>query len=205
MIAKCEITALLAHLEIFLSDGCEIGFACAGTIGHALAIMGKIPAVAIAGCLKIAGGKLIGKFLPDFAFTSYIVLADELVHLLTEFQLRVLFQEGITALNAPHIRIIHLLVVEPVRHSITALLGIETDGLVVDEIQRNILLPAGSFAKIAFGKILGAYHILEEIGISIERLADVLLKGILMLSGDEAIVISKLLRRERVETKGVFR
>ena len=27
--------------------------------------------------------------------------------------------------------------VEPVRHSIAALLGIETDGLVVDEIQRN--------------------------------------------------------------------
>src|SRR5574344_378878 len=99
MIAKRKIAALLAHLEIVLSDSCEIGFACAGTIGYTLAIMGKIPAVAIAGCLKIAGGKLIGKFLPDFAFTSHIVLADELVHLLTEFQLRVLFQVGITALN----------------------------------------------------------------------------------------------------------
>ena len=57
MIAKREIAALLAYLEIVLSDSCEIGFACAGTIGNALAIMGKIPAVAIAGCLIITGGK----------------------------------------------------------------------------------------------------------------------------------------------------
>ena len=168
MIAKREIVASLAYLEIVLSDSCEIGFACAGTIGYTLAIMGKIPAVAIAGCLVIAGGKFIGKFLSGFAFTSHIVLADELVHLLAEFPLRVLLQVGITALDAPHIRIIHLLVVEPVRHSIAALLGIETDGLVVDEIQRNILLPAGSFAKVSLGKILGAYHILEEIGMAIE-------------------------------------
>ena len=168
MIAKREIAALLAYLEIVLSDSCEIGFACAGTIGYTLAIMGKIPAVAIAGCLKIAGGKLIGKFFSNFAFTSHIVLADELVHLLAEFPFRVLLQVGITALNAPHIRIIYLLVVEPVRHSIAALLGVEADGLVVDELQGYILLPAGSFAKIAFGKLLGAYHILEEIGIAIE-------------------------------------
>ena len=49
MIAKREIAALLAYLEIVLSDSCEIGFACAGTIGYTLAIMGKIPAVAIGG------------------------------------------------------------------------------------------------------------------------------------------------------------
>ena len=129
MIAKRKIAALLAYLEIFLSDGCEIGFACAGTIGYALAIMGKIPAVAITGCLIIAGGKLIGKLLSDFAFTSHIVLADELVHFLAEFPLRVLLQVGITALDAPHVGIIHLLVVEPVRHSIAALLGVEADQL----------------------------------------------------------------------------
>ena len=130
--------------------------------------MGKIPAVAIAGCLIIAGGKLIGKFLSDFALASYIVLADELVHLLAEFPLRVLLQVGITVLDTPHIRIIHFLVVEPVRHSVAALFGVETDGLVVDEIQRNILLLASSFAKVTLGKILGAYHVLEEIGIAIE-------------------------------------
>ena len=160
---------MLAYLEIVLSDSCEIGFACAGTIGYTLAIMGKIPTVAIAGCLVIADGKLIGKLLPDFAFTSHIVLADELVHLLAEFPLRVLLQVGITALDTPHIRIIHLLVVELVRHSVAALFGVETDGLIVDELQGYILLPAGSFTKIAFGKILGAYHILEEIGTAIER------------------------------------
>lgn len=97
MIAKCKIAALLAHLEIVLSDSCEIGFACAGTIGYTLAIMGKIPAVAIAGCLIVTNAKFVGKFFSNFAFTSHIVLADELVHLLTEFQLRVLFQVGITA------------------------------------------------------------------------------------------------------------
>ena len=166
--------------------------------------MGKIPAVAIAGCLIVTSGKFVGKFLSGFTFTSHIVLADKLVHLLAEFPLRVLLQVGITALDAPHIRIIHLLVVEPVRHSVAALFGVETDGLIVDELQGYILLPAGSFTKIAFGKILGAYHILEEIGIAIERLAYVLLEGILMRRCDEAIVISKLLRRERVETNGVF-
>ena len=130
MIAKYEVAALLAHLEIFLSDSCEIGFACACTIGYALAIMGKIPAVAIAGCLIIAGGKFIGKLLPDFAFTSHIVLADELVHLLAEFPLRVLLQVGITALDAPYVGIIHLLVVEPVRYGVASLFGVETDGLM---------------------------------------------------------------------------
>ena len=59
MIAKREVAALLAYLEIFLSDSCEIGFACAGTIGYTLAIMGKIPAVAIAGCLVIAGPRAL--------------------------------------------------------------------------------------------------------------------------------------------------
>ena len=95
-------------------------------------------------------------------------MADELVHLLAEFPFRVLLQVGITALDAPHIRIIHLLVVEPVRHSVASLFGVETDGLIVDEIQGYILLPAGCFAKVTLGKILGAYHVLEEIGIAIE-------------------------------------
>ena len=90
MIAKREIAALLAYLEIVLSDSCEIGFACAGTIGYTFAIMGKIPAVTIAGCLILTSGKLIGKFLSGFTFTSHIVLADELVHFLAEFPLRVL-------------------------------------------------------------------------------------------------------------------
>ena len=57
MIAKRKIAALLAYLEIVLSDSCEIGFACAGTIGYTLAIMGKIPAVAIAGCLIVTSGE----------------------------------------------------------------------------------------------------------------------------------------------------
>ena len=123
-------------------------------------------------------------------------MADELVHFLAEFPLRVLLYVGITALDAPHVGIIHLLVVEPVRYGVASLFGVETDGLVVDELQGYIFLPAGSFAKVTLGKILGAYHILEEIGTAIERLAYVLLEGILMRRCDEAIVICQLLRRE---------